>query len=384
MAAIGGPIRDWRTRLSYKLTMAFPTGVENIVPSALTPVTIQPSGPESFLSRACPRSDSLPLWHPKSGSRVRRRRTYPPHKSKHTLRSLRPGLQPLSGEAWYFHPPEASTSSFDCPTSMACSIDLGSGNMSMGQSFENCCCATFGQESCPYCTATLGFDSSLFAYNNARSGSGSSYEGFDVQQPQPSIAFPSNTLFSEPPEYVSTESCYKPVAAMHPNPQDQIRFTGSLVMSPHESFPMRNDSEMTYSSQSSNEQKWFTKSAPSSQSSSGSVKIHGSPQYKCKHCGRSFTVERNKNRHEESSCPDLPDDQKKQHTCAECNNESKFSRSDGLTKHITDVHRKCTRCLDEHGTSQVFNSSDEIKKHKRDSHRVPIRNASGFQQNVRY
>ncbi|KAH7386874.1 hypothetical protein DE146DRAFT_635651 [Phaeosphaeria sp. MPI-PUGE-AT-0046c] len=363
------------------MTMAFPTRIGNSDPSAFIPIPIcsdrmnsQPLQLEPSSSRACPRSATLRSWPCESGSRVQRRRTYPPQNNKRRLQPLRPALPSQSGVDRCFNTSKDSAGYFNCPTSMSYPFDLSSGHMSIEEVFENCCCPTFGEGSCAYCTARLCFDNSHLAYDNASSGSGSTSEEVNFQQPQSLNQFFPNNLFSEPAEYI-------PVRPMPSNLQDQFGFTNSLIVSPHDPSPMRNDSDTAYSSHSSsNEQAWAVKSTPSPQSSADSTKVPESPQYKCKHCGRSFTVERNKTRHEESSCPNLPDDQKKQYSCAECNSISKFSRSDGLTKHITDVHRKCTRCLDEHGISEVFSSINEIKEHKRDCHRVPIRNASGPQE----
>jgi hypothetical protein len=90
------------------------------------------------------------------------------------------------------------------------------------------------------------------------------------------------------------------------------------------------------------------------QSSSSS----GGSNYSCQNCGEGFTRAGNKYRHDRSSCASLEKDRKKQIQCTICKGEKRFSRLDGLDKHMKDVHKRCSKC------NKVFNTSEEVAEHR--------------------
>jgi DNA-directed RNA polymerase subunit RPC12/RpoP len=100
------------------------------------------------------------------------------------------------------------------------------------------------------------------------------------------------------------------------------------------------------------------KSTPPKRASTQSSTSSGGSKYSCQSCQREFTQARNQLRHEKSSCDSLEKHTKKQVRCTECKGERRFSRPDGLDKHMKVVHKRCSKC------NKVFNTSEEVAEHR--------------------
>jgi hypothetical protein len=97
-------------------------------------------------------------------------------------------------------------------------------------------------------------------------------------------------------------------------------------------------------------------------------------RYECRYkCGEAFGHRRNKRRHEGFSCKNVNRKLVVRCTFGQC--KKTFRRPDGLTKHMTGVHKTCTLCTEE--GPRTFKTSDEVTKHKLVSHKIPLRKTSG-------
>ncbi|KAH8688912.1 hypothetical protein GQ44DRAFT_720642 [Phaeosphaeriaceae sp. PMI808] len=91
-----------------------------------------------------------------------------------------------------------------------------------------------------------------------------------------------------------------------------------------------------------------------------------SNQFKCTFkCGTVFSNSRNRDRHEAHHCKNLRKRVQNPMVCPECCR--RFTRNDNLTKHMANVHRRCSKCKAE------FRDSADIAEHKQEKHNIPKR-----------
>lgn len=325
----------------------------------------QPSHPRRIWSKPLPRSVQRSLENHDSSPRTLIRTTYPPQAKRLRTRHPRPVLPLDSTINSHFDNPQPSAECLNCVNSASNLFELES--TSMSKAFESCCCG-----SCSSCT-TMSFHASSSMYNHVGDGSDPLYGDPSLQAWQSQSPYFVSNLSAEPGGFSPADSVSFPDGAMTFNLEGQFSI---IDMYEHDQVTNRNDSSTTYSSQSSsNVLSHVANNTPSPQSSITSLESSERPQFKCKHCSDSFTEKRNKNRHEETSCT-LRAEEEKINARTECkmpNCKSSFARPDGLVKHITEVHKKCSRCLEISQQSVVFTSPDEIKAHKWTSHGVPLR-----------
>jgi hypothetical protein len=80
--------------------------------------------------------------------------------------------------------------------------------------------------------------------------------------------------------------------------------------------------------------------------------------YECGFCDETFTENKNRHRHRMYNCSISK--YTIQILCPIC--QADFTRPDALTKHLKDVHKRCSVC------NESFSTASEVMEHKRNSH----------------
>jgi hypothetical protein len=108
-----------------------------------------------------------------------------------------------------------------------------------------------------------------------------------------------------------------------------------------------------------------------------SLRMHSPTGKKLFHCSlhgckSSFTDRKNCYRHEKFSCDRATMARPAQYIqCTRSRCRQSFKRPDGLVKHMTTIHKTCTKCL------VTFESPEAVRLHKQNDHHVPSRTPSG-------